>query len=159
VNLPALICMADHGGNWDAYLAAIYAVFRADFVTSPPVCGTRRWGLKKYPMEAGKEATFWHFTSEGRVEADRIPDFRRCERIGYVKPIVNAIGTDDVCCWEQSRGGERRLAVALPDFSYLTIIADRGSYVLPWTAFYVERDRDRQKFERDWKAGKLVAPW
>lgn len=38
-------------------------------------------------MADGKEATFWHMIQEGRIEEDRTPDIRRCERIRWPKPI------------------------------------------------------------------------
>lgn len=77
--LPDLVRLKDYDGNWDDYLDALYEFFKEDFVDSKPVFPLferKRVGLKRQPMCQGKEATFWHFIQEGKVEADRIPDLR-----------------------------------------------------------------------------------
>ena len=86
--LPPLVLFNDHGGNWHAYLDAIYAWFKQDFVDTKPTFQGRRLGLKRQPVTHGKEATFWHMIQEGSVEVDRTPDFRRCERIRWPRPII-----------------------------------------------------------------------
>ena len=45
-------------------------------------------GLKRHPELEGKSATFWHFVTEGKVEADRTPVRERIERIGWPKAII-----------------------------------------------------------------------
>ena len=87
--LPHLVLLNDYGGDWDRFLKAVYAYFKQDFIDSRPVFNGRRLGLKRHPVIHNKEATFWHFTSEGEVEAERTPDFRRCERIRWPKPLIN----------------------------------------------------------------------
>jgi hypothetical protein len=81
--LPELVTLQDYGGDWVRYLEAIYGHFRQDLVLTPPAYPGRRFALKRHPLVQGKEATFWHLISEGRVEADRLPDLRRCERIRW----------------------------------------------------------------------------
>lgn len=58
--LPPLVLFEEFDGNWDAYLDAIYAYFRRDFVENRPTFRGRRLGLKRHPLSHGKEATFWH---------------------------------------------------------------------------------------------------
>jgi hypothetical protein len=150
--LPALIEMRAHGGNWERYLDTLYAAFRADFLDSQPDYRGKRWAMKRHPMHEGKEATFWHIISEGSNEAEREIDFRRCERIRWPRAIIDACRRADVNCWLQRRqGGERRIAISLADFSYLVVLADRGDYVLLWTAFPVERAHRRSKLQRDFE--------
>jgi hypothetical protein len=112
-------------------------------------------GLKRYPMEQGKEATFWHMTSEGKVEADRTPDIRRCERICWPKPLIEEVPSDELRVWPERRNRENRMAIALPDFSYIMILAERqgsnGIYYIPWTAYYVKYHHDRDHYEREWR--------
>ncbi|HLE63375.1 MAG TPA: hypothetical protein VI750_09555, partial [Pyrinomonadaceae bacterium] len=64
--LPALVLLQDYGGDWDRYLEAIYAYFKRDFVDSRPAFRGTRLALKRHPVSQGKEATFWHMTSEGK---------------------------------------------------------------------------------------------
>jgi len=110
-------------------------------------------------MENGKEATFWHMISEGKVEADRLPDLRRCERICWPRPLIEKAPAEDLRVWRQTRNRENRIAIAVPDFSYIVILAERsegnGVYYLPWTAFFVEYDNGRRRYQKEWNANKL----
>lgn len=85
--LPELITLSEYGGDFNAYLEAVYDLFKKDFIEKRPVFRDTRLELKKYPMESGKEATFWHMTSEGEDEATRNPEKERllkeCE--AYIK--------------------------------------------------------------------------
>lgn len=163
--LPELLLMEDSGGDWPRYLERLHCRFVADFVDSLPHWPGKRVGLKRHPMHDGKSATFWHMISEGASEADRIPDFRRCERIGWPRPMMDEFDEtppDTTRCrllwWKETRGRDERYLLATPDFGYVVVVADRGSYVLPWTAFVVEREHQRRKrrkaYEAFWKAQK-----
>jgi hypothetical protein len=156
--LPALILMRDFGGDWKAYMEALYCAFAEDFLTSPPQWVGKKVGLKRHPISQGKEATFWHFISEGKIEAERTPDLRRCERIRWPRPTMEAF-TDQrpvteapVVWWKNERRGEERYLLALPDFSYLVVVADRGNYVLPWTQYCVEHAHQREKYRKEYNA-------
>lgn len=145
--LPPLMEFGDYGGDWNRYLAAIYAAFRNDFVASKPSFRGRRLGLKRHPEYDGKEATFWHMISEGSVEEDRIPDFRRCERIRWARPLIEHHAEPEVLVWTEPRGAnDDRIHIYLPDERYLVVLADRGSYILPWTAFYIEHENGHRKY-------------
>lgn len=145
-------------GNWDLYLGAVYEVFSHDFHKTRPNFQGRRLGLKSHPLTKEKECTFWHLIEEGPDEKDRIPNLARCERISWVRAIIERVHThpDDVRVWAQDiqakKGGkERRWHLALSDFSYLVVLADREKYLLPWTAFPVEHSHQRRKREKQWR--------
>ena len=146
----------DHKGDWPIYMEAIYAIFKNDFVDTKPTFPGRRVGLKRHPITEGKEATFWHFISEGYAEEMRVPDLRRCERIAWPRPIIEAVQSKSVYLWQTARGNEKRIVIALTDFSYVVVLADRGDYVLPWTAYCVERAHRREKLRREYEESKMV---
>jgi hypothetical protein len=85
--------MEQHSNNWDHYLEAVYEAFALDFLASMPTYFERRFALKRHPLLQGKEATFWHITSQGQVEDERPPDLRRCERIVWIRPMINRSGS------------------------------------------------------------------
>ena len=148
--LPPLVPFRDYGGEWGLYLEVIYGFFKADFVNSAPAFEGRRVGLKKHPLAQGKEATFWHFISEGADEARRLPDLRRCERVRWPRPVIDNSGDSQLKVWRnQRRGGEWRICLWLEDEDYLVILADRGEYVLPWTAYLVERAHQKEKLRKE----------
>ena len=140
----------DFDGNWDSYLAAIYAVFRKDFVDSKPNYPGKRFALKRHPVRDGKEATFWHLITTGKLEDDRTTDFRRCERVAWPRPIIESLlQSDRVVSWMNKRGSDERILIALPDFSYLVVLADRGNFVLLWTAYPVAHDHQKRKLRKE----------
>jgi len=56
------------------------------------------------------------------------------------------------------RGQEPRWHLALPDFSYLVVLADRGTFLLPWTAYHLERPHERRKLEKRWETNREITP-
>ena len=150
--LPGLVKLDDYQGDWTQYVEAIHSIFTTDFVNSAPSFRERRVGLKKHPMEKGKEATFWHLISAGASEADREIDLRRCERIRWPRPVVEADGRSEVCCWLTHRKGEPRYVIALDDFSYIVVLAVRKCYLVLWTAYCVEYDHQRRKLLKQYES-------
>jgi len=150
--LPELVLFEDFGGDWERFVEALYAYFRNDFVNSQPVFQGQRLGLKKHPLSQGKEATFWHLISEGKDEDERLPDFRRCERIRWPKPIIENSEEASVKVWENQRGGETRICLWLVEEEYLVVLAKRKGYLLPWTAFMVTRPHEKRKRQKEYEA-------
>jgi hypothetical protein len=111
----------------------------------------RRLGLKRHPLTCGKEATFWHMTSTGKVEADRIPDLRRCERIRWPKPLIENSQDPAVKYWVSMKGHEDRIHIWLENEDYVVILADRGEYLLPWTAFLVTWEHTRRRLRKEYE--------
>jgi hypothetical protein len=150
--LPALVLFESHGGNWERYLDAIYEIFRQDFISTAPSFRGQRLRLKKHPMTNGKEATFWHLISEGNSEADRVPDLRRCERIGWPKPVIENDGHSDIKIWTNKRGNETRSLLWIEDQDYLVVLADRKGYLLLCTAYLTTRDHTKRKLRKEYEA-------
>jgi hypothetical protein len=149
--LPPLVLLGDYGGDWDAYLNAIYAYFKRDFVDSKPAFEGRRLGLKRHPLTHEKEATFWHMIQEGRIEDERTPDLRRCERIRWPRPIIEHADEPAVKAWRNQRGREERVCLWFEDEDYLVVLADRGGYILPWTAYLVEQPHRKRKLQKEYE--------
>lgn len=149
--LPPLVLFSDYDGDWDAYLDAVYDFFKTDFVDDKPFFQGRRLGLKRHPVTRGKEATFWHMIQEGSVEEDRTPDFRRCERIRWPRPIIENDADPAVKVWRNKRGREDRVCLWFEQDSYLVILADRGDYILPWTAYPVEQPHRQRKLQKEYE--------
>jgi hypothetical protein len=149
--LPPLVLLRDHGGEWERYLEAVYARFKQDFINSKPVFQGRRLGLKRLPLTDGKEATFWHMTSEGKEEENRLPDLRRCERIRWPKQVIEHDAAPVIKIWRNRRGREERVCLWLVPENYLVILADRGDYILPWTAYLVEQPHQQRKLQKEFE--------
>lgn len=151
--LPPIVTLAEYNGDWDTYVEAQYSTFNSAFIGSKPtIFNPKRWAMKRHPLSLNKEATFWHVTSEGRTEKDRVPDMRRMERVGWIRPMIDSCRSNNhVCYWPSERRGECRPNIAVPDFSYIVVLEEHVEYTMLWTAFYVERESQRQKFRKQWE--------
>lgn len=146
-----MILLSDYSGNWDLYLEAVYKHFCDDFLSTPklefqglPV------NLKRYPVERDKEATFWHFISEGKTEEDREINFRRCERIRWPRAMMENVSDPDLMVWEQHVRSELRTHIWCEEHGYLVVVAKRTGFVLPWTAYCVTQQHEQRKLRNRW---------
>jgi hypothetical protein len=149
--LPDLVLFENYGGSWDHYLDALYAFFKIDFIDSQPLFQGLRLGLKRHPLSNGKEATFWHLISEGKDEAERLVDLRRCERIRWPRPTIEHANEPAIKIWETERRGEKRICLWLESEEYLVVLAQRKGYVLPWTAFLVTLPHEKRKRQKEYE--------
>jgi|SRR5579859_2973734 len=150
--LPDLILLEEYRGNWSQYIEAVYRYFYEDFVQNPPLYERAPIRLKRHPVSQGKEATFWHLTSEGNDEANRLPDLRRCERIRWPKPIIEHEADSLLKVWANERRGEQRICLWLEQEEYLVVLARRPGYTLLWTAYLVTWPHQKRKLQREYEA-------
>lgn len=76
-------------------------------------------------IEDGKEKVFWHLTTRGGerkkiprrkrkfypegqtdTETERLPDLRRCERLPWVKPLIEHPTEPEVTAWDYEEGDQ-----------------------------------------------------
>ncbi len=147
--IPALVLLEDSGHDWGVYLGIVYHCFRRDFIDSTLTYQGIRLGLKRLPLRDGKEATFWHLISEGDDHNTRPPEERRCERIRWPRPVIERCPCGELRSWRNKRNGEERIVIAFDDFSYVVVLAVRTGYLLPWTAYPVEREHRRRALRKE----------
>jgi hypothetical protein len=158
--LPALVTLGSCGGDPHHYFDVLFSHFTQDFITTRPTYPGRRWAMKRHPEYEGKPATFWHLISEGADEEERLPDMRRCERIRWPRPMIDAVLTGRVLCWRKQHKTSERVLMAIDDFSYLIVLEDRGTFIMLWTAFHVEYEHRRRKLQKEWaNYVKDNGPW
>ncbi|MGD9893304.1 MAG: hypothetical protein AB7R89_29230 [Dehalococcoidia bacterium] len=154
--LPSLVRLEEYGGDWRQYIDAVYAVFERDFIQNLLLLQGKpvryRWRDRGQDPPEQKASTFWHVVTAGGPDIDRLPDLRRCERIGWICAMIAAAGSGGVNAWVTDDRGERRVLIALPDFSHVVVLADRDSYVLLVTSYPIEEERRRQRFRAEFEA-------
>ena len=145
-------------GNWEKYVETIYDAFSADFLGVRPNFLGKPLNLKRHPEEKGRVATFWHFISEGKVESERTPNFKRCERIRWPRAFIENYRDPSIKAWRTVRakpkGKETRIILLMESENYVVILADRGSFILPWTAYYLDRSHTMEKLLREFDGAK-----
>ncbi len=150
LELPELIELSQFGGNFSLYLEAVYADFERAFVHNKPVFRGQSLRLKKYPITDGKEATFWHMTSEGDDENNRLPDLRRLERIKWPAFIINHGYHPYLKVWENTRGSKTNILILHEQENYIVILRKGNGYLLPWTAYLIEHEWRKRKFIKEY---------
>ncbi len=156
--IPPLIMFSEYENNWKLYVQALYQCFENDFIKSTPRFRGRPLALKRHPIINDKEATFWHMISQGEDEQERTPDFRRCERIRWPRPIIDHAVEPTVKIWENvRRRNEKRICLWLEPYDYLVVLAERRGYLLFWTAYPIDSKHAKLKLEREYRAYKAKA--
>ena len=150
--LPDIIALEDFGGNFSLFLEAVYQIFKTDFVETKPTYAGKKLRLKSHPYIDGKEYTFYHFTHDGDIETERLPNLRRMERIGFPRPIID-YSTDSVLkVWKVKRGTKDRILILHEQEKYLVVLDDRKDYILPWTAYYIENGSRVNRYIKEYEA-------
>ncbi|MNL36496.1 hypothetical protein D3C87_1585790 [compost metagenome] len=153
--MPGLITLNDFGGDFSAWYEHIYDCFCEDFLRNPLAeFQGKRMGLKRHPLTDDKEATFYHITHEGQDEQNREPNMRRMERILWVKHLIRNADHASLMVWRNKRKNDENILIYHPKEGYLIVLADRGNYILPWTAYLVEYEWKRKKLEAEYQAYK-----
>jgi hypothetical protein len=151
--LPSLIQLEDYDGNWHKYIDAVFAIFYRDFIETVPKFAGKYVRCRRDPIVDGKEAGFWHCVSEGPDEDQRTPDLRRCEKIGWVRKVIEHANDADVDVWVQRKGREPRVHIWFQE-TYLVVLGDRGRYYQLITAFCTDREHTKQKKRRERDASR-----
>ena len=146
--LPPLLCLNDFGGDWNVYVDEVYSIFRRDFIDDQPWHDGQLVKCRRDPIYDGKEAGFWHCTSEGDNEEERIPDLRRCERIAWVRAVIEHRSDPRVESWILEKKGDFRHYLWFEE-SYLIVLAARRKYFQFITAFCTSQARYRTTLRRE----------
>lgn len=119
--LPPLIKMSP----WDEQvLESLYAVFVRDLVRDPPFYrGGRVWCFPD--QERGRECLFWHITEreDPPHSGNRLPDFRRCERLCWIRALIEHADDPAVKAWDYQEGsGDVHTYLWLETFDYVVVM-------------------------------------
>lgn len=145
LKLPELILF---NGDWEKYEERLYEIFKRDFLDSRPYFKkVLPVGIKKEPKEKGKEATFWHIVSCGKEGKMRLHDLRKCERIGWIRPVIESFPDCEIKAWLVRRGREIRICLCYGNWDYVVILRKMRSYVLLITAYPAESQQTKNQLQ------------
>ncbi len=144
-------------GDWSTYEDVIYEAFMESFVR--PNIQFRGWRVTAQyrPETRGKGYSFWHTISESpdkknRNEDDRIPDFRRCERIMWISWVIENAGSTGFPWWENTRGRDTHVVIWAREHDFAVVLAKRRDYYMLKTAYAEIRTGRRATFEAELNA-------
>lgn len=147
--LSPLVRLEDFKGDSDAYLKALFSIFERDFVTSSPEYDGKPVLYDKGD-DNGKPRAFVHVTTEeDKQSGDRVLSLRRCERIAWIRPIIEHHDDPAILVWKKEQVTNRRKALrvyfffAQEDFLLILEKLKHGHYLI--TAIYVDNPRQKEK--------------
>ena len=147
--LPPVIQLSEHGGNWEKYLEKVYNVFHRDFVLSCPRFNHRPIVHDRH-LSDGKEETFWHVSSEDdSTTGERIPNLRRCERMRWIRAIIEHADEECVSVWRNKRKQHRRILLWFEQADYLVVLEEKCKRIILVTAYCTDREHTRRKLRRE----------
>jgi hypothetical protein len=140
--LPPALCW---NPNWEAFLAELYECFERDFKQGKrPMYGGKPIVFDK-TMENGKENGFWHIISQtDRHTNDRLPEPRRCERITWVRPIIEH--ADDITVSVFTDGG--KTLMWLEEENYMVVLVEKPKWVVLVSSYCTDRRHTREKLAK-----------
>jgi len=141
MNPPELLLFASFDGVWSAYEVELNRIFTTDIAQGNIQYGGLGVSCRRNPETAGRWAAFWHLVQEGHVEDDRLPDMRRCERIRWIRWVIeNATDHPEIDIWNNKRKSEVNELLWFRE-EYLVILGKRNGYWLLRSAYCTEQSR------------------
>lgn len=159
--LPEKIYLTSYGGNYLAYIDAVYDIFKRDFIDTKATFGSHKLNLKFNPIYQERAYTFYHITHEGMNEDERTPDLRRCECMPWARPSIENTDEWELKFWRQQRtNSKNRVCIWLDDYNdtdYFIVLEVRSAYVLLWTAFVSEHGHQTRAKEQEYNQWRRKA--
>jgi hypothetical protein len=152
--LPDLILFEEYSRNWNAYEDVLYQHFLNDLVHNQVKYQGMPISLRKHLEYKNKHFSFWHVTSEGEKESERTPDFRRCERICWIRAIIENHSDPAIKTWENIRKGKLSVCLWLEEEQYLVVLGKRDGYWLLLTAYCTNYPHTQKKLRREYDTFK-----
>ena len=138
MNPPELLLFQDFGGDWNRYEKELNRVFKEKIVHGGLRFQNKRVSCRRIPETKGRWALFWHLIQEGHEEDDRIPDFRRCERLPWIPWVIsNATSHPEIDKWQNTQRREINSLLWYRE-EYLVVLSQRENYWLLKTAYVTE---------------------
>lgn len=152
--LPDLVLFNDYSNNWNNYQEVIYNIFKEDIVDNPLSFDGKIIKIRWQPIEYGKPEAFFHVTCQDyNKDGKRLPDFRRCERIRWIRAFIKNYKCDSSLCescagvkvWNEICQNKMRVHILLEEERYIVVVEPRENYCLLITAFYFEHNHALKK--------------
>jgi hypothetical protein len=146
--LEPIVCLPDFDGDPQKYIDHVFSLFKRDFITSKPKF-KGKIVMCDIGDEGGKPRGFNHITTEeDRNTGVRELCLRRCERITWIKSIIENHTDPKVLYWEQEHFGKGisiRIFLFLESQDFLVILTEKKKGYFVITAIYVDQPHMKKK--------------
>lgn len=144
--------MLSCNGNWKVVEEKLYSIFKRDFIYNKTIFKGEQIDFDRRKIDDDKEEIFWHLiTKTDKKTKERLPDFRRAERLPWIKPIVLNDKNDFILFWEDwIKQRSFRIYFWIRLYDYVVILEkdhNRNFYILI-SAFHVDQHKRRDLWKR-----------
>ena len=153
--LERITKLEDFEGDPEKYIEHLHSLFERDFVTAPAQFRGEKV-LFDGGDDNGKPRAFVHITTEeDRATQQRNLCLRRCERIAWIKAIIEHCDDPAVLVWEKEHFGHQRISNRIYLFlecdNFLVILEQlrKGHFMV--TAIYVDNPHQKRKHLKDYE--------
>lgn len=154
-NLPSwLPDLASVDGVWDDALTRLYAIFVTDIKDGKPHLNRSQVWWDRTKLEGEKyEEGFWHLvTKDDDKTGDRLPDFRRAERLPWCRACIDNYSDGAILFWDYKAGKRIETYIWLKDHDYILVFKKLskswGTVYFLLSAYYVDGDSSRRTLRR-----------
>lgn len=144
-------------GDWNVAVNRLYQIFGQDVLRGGLTYKGISIELDRRKIDSPYEESFWHvITQTEQRSGDRLPDFRRAERLPWFAPIIRNVTAPEVKCWRNAEGKDRYAVYFwLEKFDYVIILELREKPGKPKrvalrTAYHVGGASTRGKLAQRW---------
>ena len=149
MTLPDPPPLLDFHGDWQRYEQELHGIFIEDIAQAGLQFHGQGVSCRRHPETAGRWAAFWHLVQEGSTEDDRTPDLRRCERLRWIRWIIENAGVHpEIDEWQNRRKSEINTLLWYQE-EYLVVLSQRGNYWLLKTAYCTEQPKRKAQLRRE----------
>jgi hypothetical protein len=131
----------------------LYDIFKRDFIDSKAYYDGRKvWFFPE--MEDGKLVIFWHLTSREDVErGGRLPDFRRCERLPWARPMIDHFDDSAIFAWDYLEADRTiKTYLWLKNFDFVVIMKKMNDQTRRLiTSFWLEYSNTKRKMQKKYE--------
>ena len=158
--LEPLVCLEDFGGDTETYIDHLFTIFTRDFVTTKPQYNGNPV-FHDRGIEDDKPRSFTHITTEeDRGTKQRVISLRRCERIPWIKAIIEHADDPAILVWEKEQATSRRWATRTYFFlekgDFLVILEQLRNGHSIITAIYVDNPNQKRRHLEEYEELKKL---
>ena len=149
--LTPIIELTQFSGDPAKYFDHLFSIFKKDFIDSQPTFHGKPVFMGDQRMFNGKPECFWHVTSQkNRETGEREPNLRRCERVEWIRLIIEHCTDPEVWEWPKQHERELRHKLFLESEDFLVVLIERKSFYLV-TAIYIDYPHARKRLESEYQ--------
>ncbi len=149
--LTPIIELTEFSGNWNRYNDHLFSIFKKDFIDSQPIFHGKPVFMGNPALFNGKPECFWHVTSQkDKQTGERVPNLRRCERVAWIRLIIEHCGNPEVWEWPKQHERDLRHNLFLEKENFLVVLIERKKFYLV-TAIYINYPHTRKRLESEYQ--------